>query len=138
MGAHAVELGAKASDIKKGSELLLDSNVIVTDGKRLVESGQNIKKADVALPELRNATSTGNLKGVPKAADSIPTVPGAKDVNTRINIRGQLPAARDRFGDGVTGATAIERGSKLVTRDKKLAETVRKSGGEAVRPKDLP
>ncbi len=134
-GAKALE---KSGDIKKGAELLLDSNVIVTDGKRLVESGQNIVKADVALPELRNAASTGNLKGVPKAAESIPTVPGAQNVNTRINVRGQLPEGRGRFGDGVTGATAIERGSTLVTRDKNLSKAVKNLGGNVKRPEDVP
>ena len=121
-GGAAVRAGAKTieatGELKKGAELLIDSKVIVTDGKRLVESGENVVKADVAVPELRNAVTTGNLKGVPKAADSIPTVAGAQNVNTRINVRGQLPAGRGRFGDGVTGATALERGSTLVTRDK--------------------
>lgn len=89
------------------------------------------------FPELRNAVTTGNLKGVPKAAESIPTVAGATNVNTRINVRGQLPAGRGRFGDGVTGATAIERGSTLVTRDKKLGEAVEKLGGKVKRPEDI-
>ena len=94
-------------------EYSLDSNVIpqlrsnpALSGR--IGAGETPVVSNVTRPELRNAVSTGNLKGVPRALDGLPVVNPSSSLNTRINIRGQLPAGRGRFGDGVIGAQALE------------------------------
>ena len=72
----------------------------------------------------------GGLRGVPGAARDLPTISEVPDLNLRINIRAQLPAQPGRFGDGVIGAQAIELGIPLVTNDARLAEVVRRMGGQ--------
>lgn len=85
--------------------------------------------SNVTRPELRNAVLTGNLKGVPRALDGLPVANPASSLNTRINIRGQLPAGRGRFGDGVIGAQALENNIPLITNDKALRGVIQSMGG---------
>ena len=47
----------------------------------------------------------------------------------RINIRGQLPAAPGRFGDGIIGAQAIENQIPLITNDRALRGVIQSMGG---------
>lgn len=118
------------------STVLLDSNV--TTGLRADASlggrilpGEQPGLSYVSLPEMRNAVATpGGLRGVPGAARDLPTISEVPDLNLRINIRAQLPAQPGRFGDGVIGAQAIELGIPLVTNDARLAEVVRRMGGQ--------
>jgi len=112
---------------------LVDSNVVVAKGRQYVIEGRNVVQSVVSPPELRNAVNHSNLKGVPAAASEIPTV-GLPSVDTSINVRGQLPPGPGRFGDGVIGGTALERGYTLETYDKALQGVVNSMGGRAVRP----
>lgn len=93
-------------------------------------------QTDVSLPELRNAASRRSGFHVPNAANAIPTISSGGSLNTRINIRGEIQAAKPSspglFGDGAIGATAIESGSTLVTDDKLLRNAVNARGGTAV------
>ena len=55
--------------------------------------------------------------------------------SVRINVRRMLnPGNAGNFADGVIGATAIERGSILVTNDFRLLNAVNELGGRAARP----
>ena len=60
------------------------------------------------------------------------------DVNTRIEIRGQLaeisPTQRGMFGDGTIGATAVNTGYPVITADKKFATVLDSMGVEVRRP----
>jgi RHS repeat-associated protein len=137
----AIRAGAKAEHVvagaargaKAGSELVLDTNVVISHGKDFVKSGHNVVKSAVTDTELAGLVRRGKIN-MPSAASQIPSV-GLPSVNTRINVRGGLtPGTRGNFADGIIGATAIERGSTLVTRDGKLAEAVQKAGGKVMEP----
>ena len=62
----------------------------------------------------------------------------AGDVNTRIDIRGQVaeisPTQRGMFGDGTIGATAVNTGHPVITADKKFATVLESMGVEVRRP----
>ena len=116
------------------AELVLDTNVVISDGRRFVENGDNVVKSVVTDIELRDIHKRGNIKGAPNAASDIPSVE-LPSIHTRINVRGGLaPGSRGNFADGIIGATAIDRGSTLVTRDKALAEAVKAAGGRVADP----
>ena len=83
----------------------------------------------VTRPELRNAVSTGNLRGVPRALDDLGILNTQTSLNLRINIRGGLPAGRGRFGDGIIGAQALESRIPLITGDRSFAELLSRYGG---------
>jgi predicted nucleic acid-binding protein len=54
------------------------------------------------------------------------------NVDLRISVRGLLtPKLRGNFADGIIGATAIDRGSTLVTHDRALIDAVNALGGVA-------
>lgn len=97
-----------------------------------MNSGQNAVRPSITNAEIRSAVNRGSIQGAPKAAGDIPVVPNGGSLNDRINIRGQITSTRGKFGDGVIGATALERGSTLVSRDKQLRNAVNKLGGCAV------
>jgi predicted nucleic acid-binding protein len=62
---------------------------------------------------------------MPNAARQIPSVPDSMNVDLRINVRaGLTPKLKGNFADGVIGATAIERGSTLVTNEKALFDAM--------------
>jgi len=61
--------------------------------------------------------------------DGLPVNVLRPSVDTRINVRGLLPAGRGRFGDGIIGGQALEQGIPLVTDDTHLAAAVRALGG---------
>jgi len=83
--------------------------------------------------ELNNLVQAGRIK-MPAAASDIPSVE-LPDVNIRINVRGDLtPKGKGNLADGIIGATAIERGSTLVSNDKALVNAVTKLGGKAKTP----
>jgi hypothetical protein len=83
--------------------------------------------------ELAGLVRRGDIT-MPKAAQEIPSV-GLPGVNTRINVRGGLsPGKRGNFADGIIGATAIERASTLVTKDKALTKAVQEAGGRVFEP----
>ena len=119
-----------------GSRVLLDSSVVPplrrdpTLGGRL-KPGEVPGVSFVTRPELRNAASSGSLRGVPAILDDLPVLSTRPSLNTRINVRGQLPAGRGRFGDGIIGGQAIEGRIPLITDDPALAGAVRALGGVA-------
>jgi RHS repeat-associated protein len=126
---HVVE-GARAA--KNGSELVLDTNVVIAHGREYVKSGENVVKSVVTDVEITALVRRGDIKGAPRAASEIPSV-GLPSLNTRINVRGGLKSGtKGNFADGIIGATAIERGATLVTKDKALAGAVEKAGGRVI------
>ncbi len=70
-----------------------------------------------------------SLRGVPGAAYDLPTLTTKPSLNTRINIRGMLPAQPGRFGDGIIGGQALENNIPLITNDKALKAAVESLGG---------
>lgn len=88
-------------------------------------------KSYVAIPEMRNAVQHSNLRGVPGAAYELPTLNSIPSLDMRINVRGMLPPAPGRFGDGIIGAQAIERKIPLIITDKALKKVVNSLGGQA-------
>jgi RHS repeat-associated protein len=129
IAAREVETGVNA-----GRELLLDTNVVISDGRRLLSSGDNIVKAGVSDTELANLVEAGRIK-MPRAAADIPSVADSLNVNLRINVRDLLtPKLTGNFADGIIGATALERDAILISRDESLIDAVNKLGGIARKP----
>ncbi len=56
-----------------GQELLLDTNVVIGQGKQFVASGANVVKAEATDVELANLVNQGRI-GMPRAASQIPSV----------------------------------------------------------------
>jgi len=114
--------------------VLLDSNVTTglkadaTLGGRILPGEVGVKSY-VTIPEMRNAVTHGNLRGVPGAAYDLPTLTTQPSLNARINIRGMLPDRPGRFGDGIMGAQALESNLPLITNDKALKAAVEALGG---------
>ncbi len=79
-----------------------------------------------------------NPRKMPRYADELDTIPDVMDVDTRIDIRGQLaeisPNQRGMFGDGTIGATAVNTGHPVITADKKFARVLTEMGVEVRRP----
>jgi RHS repeat-associated protein len=127
-------VGKACKVAKAGPELLLDSNVVIGQGKQFVASGENVVKAAISDTEIANLVNQGRIK-MPGAASQIPSVPNSLNVDLRINVRAQLtPKAKGNFADGVIGATSIERGSTLITHDQALINAVKALGGDARKP----
>lgn len=89
--------------------------------------------------ELSNlAARPNNPRKIPRYAGELDTIPDVMDVNTRIDIRGQLaeisPTQRGMFGDGTIGATAVNTGYPVITADKKFATVLESMGVEVRRP----
>jgi RHS repeat-associated protein len=125
--AGEIEQGAQA-----GSELLLDTNAVIGEGKLFVAAGDNVVKASVSDVEIGNLVEQGRI-GLPRAAGEIPTVPNSPNINLRINVRGLLtPKASGNFADGIIGATSLERGATLVTHDVALGDAVSGLGGNVI------
>jgi len=125
----------RSSFAAKGApRVLLDSNVTTglkadaTLGGRILPGEVGVKSY-VTIPEMRNAVTHGNLRGVPGAAYDLPTLTTQPSLNTRINIRGMLRDRPGRFGDGIIGAQALENNLPLITNDKDLIKAVRALGG---------
>lgn len=115
------------------SPKILDTNVIISDGKRLVQSGESVVKSSVSDLELQNLVARGKIH-MPSAAADIPSV-GLPGVDARINVRaGLTPGRQGNFADGIIGATAIERDALLLTRDQELLKAVIRAGGKAATP----
>jgi RHS repeat-associated protein len=131
---RGAKLASEATESVKAAhrteEIVLDTSTVISHGKDYVKSGENVVKSKVTDVELRALTEKGKIQ-YPSAANQIPSV-DLPNVDTRINVRGNLqPGRKGNFQDGIVGATAIERKSKLVTGDKQLSEAVNKSGGKA-------
>src|SRR5690606_33049840 len=89
---------------KTTPELLLDSNVVIGQGRQFLASGQNVVKASISDVEIANLVRHGRIS-MPGAANQIPSVANSLNVDLRINVRGQLtPKLRGNFADGVIGA----------------------------------
>lgn len=119
---------------KAPPRVLLDSNVTTglksdpTLGGR-IHPGEVPIKSYVTIPEMKNAVTHGNLRGVPGTAYDLPTLLTKPSLNTRINIRGMLPDRPGRFGDGIIGGQAIENNLPLITNDKALQRAIETLGG---------
>jgi RHS repeat-associated protein len=134
LGEAAIAAREVESGVNAGRELLLDTNVVVSDGRRLLSSGDNIVKASVSDTELANLVEAGRIK-MPRAAADIPSVADSLNVNLRINVRELLtPKVAGNFADGIIGATALERDAILISRDEALIDAVNKLGGIARKP----
>lgn len=136
-GVREVTEGASdaAAGAAKGTpQVLLDSNVTTglkadaTLGGRILPGEVGVKSY-VTIPEMRNATTHSNLRGVPGAAFKLDTLTARPSLDMRINVRGELPNTPGRFGDGIIGAQALEYNLPLVTNDQALREVVKKFGG---------
>ena len=90
-----------ADRLGDAGELLLDTNSVIVDGKKVVESGRNAVKSFVSDIELNNLVAKGKIKSVPKASSRIPSV-GQPDLNTRINVRGNLKLKPGKRGTSLT------------------------------------
>jgi hypothetical protein len=141
-GADVVVPGATSP------KYILDTNAVITDGKRLVNGGVDVVKPDVFKNDIASAIkNSGGRLQVPKVADKIPDISTKDvDVNTAINVRGGLtptkstitPATSGNVLDGRIGGKAVESGIPLVTNDKKLIKAVNSAGGTAIKPSDVP
>src|SRR5262249_13430939 len=80
----------KGTGLARGGELLLDTNAVVTHGGEVVAAGENAVKASITDVELRNIVAVGKIRGMPRAAASIPSVPNSMNINLRINVRSLL------------------------------------------------
>lgn len=127
-------LGAGPTVASGGRELLLDTNAVISNGRTFLGAGESVVKAGVSDIELANLVGKGRIS-MPSAADKISSVANSLNVDLRINVRALLnQGAVGNFADGIIGATAIERGSILVTNDFRLLNAVNKLGGSAIRP----
>lgn len=74
----------------------------------------------------------------PRFATELDTIPDVMDIHTRINIRGEMAAAkpnqRGLFGDGSIAATAINTGNPVITSDKGLTDVLTNHGIEVRKP----
>jgi hypothetical protein len=119
---------------KNPLKVLVDSNATTglrTDpslGGRILP-GEQPTISYITRPEMQNAVVHGNLRGVPKVIDGLPTLCTRPSLDLRINIRGQLPARGGRFGDGIIGAQALENNIPLITNDKALRQVIQSMGG---------
>jgi hypothetical protein len=132
IGQAAEVAGEIEQSAQAGSELLLDTNAVIGEGKLFVAAGDNVVKASVSDVEIGNLVEQGRI-GLPRAAGEIPTVPNSPNINLRINVRGLLtPKASGNFADGIIGATSLERGATLVTHDVALGDAVSGLGGNVI------
>lgn len=128
------DFGCWSTAANSTPRVLLDSNVTTslkadaTLGGRILPGEVGVKSY-VTIPEMRNAVTHGNLRGVPGAAYDLPTLITQPSLNARINIRGMLPDKPGRFGDGIIGAQALENNLPLITNDKDLIKAVQALGG---------
>jgi len=124
----------RVASITTRTTVIIDSNAVVGLGKdaalggRLLEGERGVVSY-VTRSELRNAVSTGNLRGVPRALDGVDVLTQRPSLDSIINIRGSLLKETGRFGDGIIGAQSVEFGMPLVTNDVELAAAVRALGG---------
>jgi RHS repeat-associated protein len=127
-------VGKLAQEATTGEKLLLDTNVVIGQGKQFVASGQNIMKASITDVELVSLVKQGRI-GMPSAASQIPSVANSVNVDLMINVRGLLtPKLSGNYVDGIIGATAIEQGATLISNDKSLINAVNTLGGIARKP----
>jgi hypothetical protein len=120
------------------SKYILDTNAVITDGKRLVNSGVDVVKPDVFINDMKNAIkNSGDKLKMPNIADKIPDISTKDvDVNTAINVRGGLTPSKSVITDatsgnvldGTIGGEAVQSGIPLVTNDKKLLKAVNAAG----------
>ncbi len=93
-------------------ELLIDTNVIISDGKKFAESAKNVIKDVVSDLEINNLVDRGKLKGKPTAADQIISVESSKDINSRINVRGEIRKVEQSKGKTPRAGTFVERNNR--------------------------
>lgn len=113
--------------------MLLDSNV-TTELKAdptlrgRILPGEVPVKSYVSIPEMRNAVTHSNLRGVPGAAYNLQTPTTKPVLDTRINIRGMLTDRPERFGDRIMGAQDLEHRIPLITNDRDLRDVLELPG----------
>jgi RHS repeat-associated protein len=140
----AVQIGLFVAAPVAGRALGAEANVIVDNNTVLdqagveaaLQAGERPVVTQTVRAELRNIVARGQIKGMPRFADSLKTISDVMDVDLRINIRAAVAAGRPGqaglFGDGAIGATAVRTGSAVITKDDAFASAL-KSFGVAVR-----
>jgi RHS repeat-associated protein len=114
-------------------ELLLDTSVVISNGRQFVGAA-NVVKAAATDVELTDLVAAGRIN-MPKAAAQIPTVPNSTNADLIDSVAsGLTPKLRGNAADAVIGATAIERNATLVSHDKSLIDAVIDAGGMARKP----
>lgn len=110
--------------------MILDTNAVY----RWREAQGFLRAGDVPVitrttqAEIRNLAAAGRMKP-PGYLDDFAVIDDVMDVNTRIDIRGAMrPGQPGLFGDGSIGATAINRGSSMLTFDRNFADVLRQFG----------
>ncbi len=132
--ASGLSRASSLSVVPKSTNVLIDSSVTTRLGNNpslggLIGRNETPLVSYVTRPELRNAVSTGNMRGVPRALDNVGVFGAQPSLNLRINIRGSLPPGRGNFGDGIIGAQAVQNNLPLITADRNLANVVTTFGG---------
>lgn len=119
------------------NNVIVDTNAVYNRPGTLgaLQPGETPVMTRTTVGELANNAASGRLKP-PRFANELGVVDDVMDVNTRINIRGELeairPGQRGLFGDGSIGATAVNTGYPVITADKNFA-TVLEGMGVQVR-----
>lgn len=119
------------------NNVIVDTNAVYNRPGTLgaLRPGETPVMTRTTVGELANNAASGRLKP-PGFANELGVVDDVMDVNTRINIRGELqairPGQRGLFGDGSIGATAVNTGYPVITADKNFA-TVLEGMGVQVR-----
>lgn len=111
-------------------EVIFDTNAVYgrQRAQGLLQAGDVPVITRTTQAEIRNLAAAGRMKP-PGYLDDFAVIDDVMDVNTRINIRGALrPGQRGIFGDGSIGATAINRGSPVITFDRNFADVLRQFG----------
>lgn len=108
------------------NNVIVDTNAVYNRPGTLgaLQPGETPVMTRTTVGELANNAASGRLKP-PGFANELGVVDDVMDVNTRINIRGELeaikPGQRGLFGDGSIGATAVSTGYPVITADKNFA-----------------
>ena len=111
-------------------EVILDTNAVYRwrDAQGLLRAGDVPVITRTTQAEIRNLAAAGRMKP-PGYLDDFGVIDDVMDVNTRITIRGAMrPGQPGLFGDGSIGATAINRGSSILTYDRNFADVLRQFG----------
>lgn len=138
-GAEEQAASAESTDVvltgsqvaaNSGREVILDTNAVYRwrEVQGMLRAGDTPVVTRTTQAELRNLAAAGRMK-TPGYMGEFGVVDDVMNVNARINIRGAMrPGQPGLFGDGSIGATALARGSSLVTFDRNFAEVMRRFG----------
>jgi hypothetical protein len=122
-----------------GKAVIVDTNAL-TDRSGVMAAlgpGETPVVTGGTVAELRNIVTRGSIK-MPAFAHELPSIPDVMDVNTRINIRGSLAdiayPQKGILNDGTLGATAVNRGLPVITKDARLTRVLTNLGVDVRNP----